>query len=1244
MAITPLSIKSQEPLGGDLKRWNETSNIGNIIKKIEGITLNTDDEKSDSVVSGIPTPFARENMFISALKMSSDVVEEDSLNDYYRKLRKEWRGVIAAIALGYQRFSAKRIYLEYSESNQGPDQNLYEPRGAFGAMLFDRSDKWCDKNNLGHPFICTIKFDDILIGGTSPETLFFTSSWYKIVAKGDENYIEKGKFIEPTLSDFEGEDGNEKLQALYAYVSLLEQKTGGRTTQLAPCATYAHNELVTWRQQLQKELEKRKLSIVADKIPPVSIFGEAIPFAEVMDHKDKLYGANGWVYSENDEDRPDNAIPFDEHSLLLSHEAHIAHIILDDVYDDNIEKLPVNLLKAKKERGEGYSFFALPLTGLGLSVFGEDNLKYILKDRNTSGGSELSATYDEKEKKLTVTLRLRLKRNGEFRTPLHEEYKITDKVEASDLLIWPNFASSQWKRYFFYTELPSDNNRGVKALPFVCTPDLKTLEDENHEPLNLLTCEERKKRYVFNDENKQASLEKLVATSESANQSYAYEIYESNLPYKGIALQTKIGEPAGTLIINYTDIEDSESQQPKHIKNELNLTGTNIGVDFGSTNTSIAFMNGEKPEKLILHNRSVSLLRMKPADAENLATEERLFFFQQVGINSNEIKSILTLHDNRIVNPSSKVVIGGFPNFNSNLPVNSVNERFVELLMESNNDQIKVDVVHNMKWKDNDTDKDHKKAFINSIILLVYAELFVKEKYPDFLRWSYPSAMPDYLLSSLTSVWESLHDNGYNPLNEQDIRLADAPSGTSDLFGTSKQKKVSTSSSNDDMFGDMFGDSEPVAAKEDIHSDAKEDSESLWRLNNDDQSTSFEFEDLGKNSQALTEAYAVANYLYKKGEVSLGQKQNLAICFDIGGSTTDVSVLWGGTNNIKPDSCGVIKQNSIRFAAQFVSGVVNQSSRFKEVLRQTCEQFHLNIVGLKQGDKNRYTSETASYYFNLMVDRLKPNELSFFYKKIVEYCPELMAANLYVTSLIMVYAGIMMRKVSKRVRNSDEYGGYNVGDPKFTIDVKFAGKGARLMDWMSMTKGLDMAKAFYKQMFIFGFGKEWADYVNNCNILLSDSPSEDVKFEVSKGLAYEDFSPLRPGAGEDFEVVGEEGFWIKDDNGQKLHLPADNRIRTEMMELLGDRLGYDNSGAGPIFKKFAQVVVTQAIKLFNAKLDLDKMKTALERIDIINYLREDEEYLQARKRANAGTKKFDYVAPLLILEGIQFYKLMFKNK
>ena len=63
--------------------------------------------------------------------------------------------------------------------------------------------------------------------------------------------------------------------------------------------------------------------------------------------------------------------------------------------------------------------------------------------------------------------------------------------------------------------------------------------------------------------------------------------------------------------------------------------------------------------------------------------------------------------------------------------------------------------------------------------------------------------------------------------------------------------------------------------------------------------------------------------------------------------------------------------------------------------------------------QNTYSQETAPYFYEQIVDNLNSEQLIDFYKCISAICPDLFSVNLYVTGLIMYYAGQIANKLNQ---------------------------------------------------------------------------------------------------------------------------------------------------------------------------------------------------------------------------------------
>ena len=1195
------------------------------------------DQDSDisAQVSGIPTAYARANLFKSALQSYGKSKESIDLNmnAFYKMLSSEWRGFIACIALDYSRIKTEVVDLTYSN---GKDilstANIYEPKGTFGNMLFHRKALWCLKNtdtdeqHRGVPFIEIVKYDGQVVGATSPESLLFTSCSYKIKETANRPWVDykTGKFKDPMEN---GELDLTMTLQLYAYIDYLieginhDGKSGVNgladyysflPPTLAPKYDNLLNNLMAWRKEIASYAEKKHFKLETASVPPVTVFH--IPFDRTFNYKDELYALDGVLYTS----AQGQSVFCNPKELLLPDTAKIARLIIKGPYKNEPNQFPIYALAADKKNEPGEkAYFALPLSDLGIKAFGK-NIGALVEPVSSRANipSRLTAIYDPDAEKDNLEVTLHLELNDGRTKEMKTTYTCGGEIDGRNLILWPNFISKKWHRYFLYSELP--HNINLKDYPFQAVP------------------------FVGEEwENAEMSLH-IEANRAVADNPYKYEIYESNRPFKGIQLNIPSGEESGYLLIKYTTTTECPSiAQDKLDVQDNDLKGTTLGVDFGSTNTSIAYLDpiDQQAKGIQFVNRRISLLRTGEDTDDRAANENHLLFFQSNPLLSNAIKSTLTLHDSRRVvkdinetqeiSKFEKEVKGGFPCFSLNLPLAPIAPTSRTIKLQTAECGL-IEQTYNMKWDDDERNIAYKKAFLRSLLLQVYAELFVKDLFPRKLKWSYPSSMSESLLRSYNTIWSALPT--VNPLNDTQQHK---PVVTDSQY----QLKVSTFGYNLEakttfFSGNAFLSNEPVnflteAKEKDTEKDEKILEKGETILEKDDDSKTFSFHPVKmvdeNDFQSMTEACAVANYLNVKAD----DRDSLTVCFDIGGSTSDISALCQ-LNTPDGARLTMIKQNSIHFAAQLVGEAAKHCPRFQRVLLGTCEEFGLKIQGLNLG-ANRYSPDTASYYFEQMVDRLDASQLPFFYKKISSDCSELLCADLYVTGLIIYYAGLLARKLIKQVRNSTECRW--AGEKKPKVLITFAGKGARIMEWLGVATNTDLANQFYQAMFIKGLGQQDAStFISALEIAFPKSISNDVKFEVSKGLAMESTTLMRPKDCQPIEVIGEEGFTIEDEQGQTWALDADNSITANMMSCLGDKF-YGSSSAGPRFQDFLGLFLQVAQQYFGLNLNQSQLQDALQNMGLLSFIKERPEFLHARR-----AEQFDFVSPILIQEGLKFYE------
>lgn len=1291
-----ISVQPKSVPNGGPNEWRDmTAQIHVFTRDIITPDITSDADVA-AMVSGIPTVFARANMFNTALSYASSIKGNTSaLNQYYLGLVDEWRGAIACIALDSNAIDVRTIELGYSDGKDYKDTaNIYEPKGAFGNMLFERKQAWCSQkasqNEKVLPFINVIKINGKVVAGTSPDTLLFTSANYKLAQGKPYVDVTTGKFTDPQKSNLSAE----QWLSLYAYVDNLIKKIPALANYYTPAGrkslvdySNVSQNLTTWLKEIKDNILKKGYDLEKASALPVNSFKE--PFDKIFNFTDELYALNG-VISQID---GENKIIFNPEKLLLEKTAEIARIPLGMEYSRNPEKLSelsIYVLKASRLGKDGYAFFALPLSELGIKVFGQNIGVLLGQDRTgTSIKSQLQASFDELNNTLDVKLAIITDDNKT--KAINVTYKVrSEMIHKKDLVLWPNFISKQWNRYFFYSEIP--HNVHSEDCPFRAVP---FVGDENDDFFNVIKDEDNNFMYladnghVIEDDRTKAKLH-IVADHRVADSKYQYEIYESAHPFKGVKLTTTTKE-SGYILIRYS--QNGGIRMPwNRLGDSRELRDAHLGIDFGSTNTSVAYydtVKRENPQGITFTDLRVSLLCDMHGKETPITIENSLFFFQGQKLNSNAIKSILALQDfKRFPKNASestltkKEVSGGFPCFCKNLPVTSIQDDKINVEF-INGTGTNATLIHNMKWSDQESDKAHKTAFLSSLLLQIYAQLFTDDVVPVKLKWSYPSAMGDSLVKDYDQIWNNL--NTICPVTDQKgekktlnvtewraghVKVSDEGWGdkgnssdpwaanSKDAWGSGSNAAASNNdwgapaasdgwgsdSGTSDGWGSDSGSSgwNDSPAQADGWGSANVQAKPV-DLKPDGGPIKFDFVDVNQES-CLTEACAVANYMSNDQNIFVDAR-HLVLCFDVGGSTTDISALCKMKDKKGQLRTAMIKQNSIRFAAQRISSATKGIPTFKKVLDAICEKYKIRILGLNMGP-NTYTQETAPYFYEQIVDNLNSEQLVDFYKCISAYSPELFSVNLYVTGLIMYYAGQLANKLIQEVRRSEDGPGK---EWRPQVQIVFAGKGSRIFEWFSCTN-FERAKAYSNEMFIHGFGG--MEQARNLlygppAIGLTPTSSQDNKFEVSKGLA---MSSLQAAGGglvvpeEDkaIEILGEEGFSLKTIDGTIVNLQYDNSITSEFMEHIGNYFMGPVDGTGEMtckkFMDFTNVFYTYAKNLYNLdrKMNQGDFISGFKNMNINGYIQALPEYRKA-VQDKGPDNKFDFVAPIIILEGMKFY-------
>jgi hypothetical protein len=1287
-----LVIKSQGGKSGTRMQW--TAFGDNIISFTDGIGYKTSQEKDTSkpkianAVSGMPTVFARANLFTNALLTGNTEAKNFGMNQFYAQLLDEWKGFIAAFVLEDNKslWKVKRVCLNYSDGDGtiNTTKNPYEPKGAFGNSLFNRKQLWEDPSQINSvdripkPFIDIIYFNGKVVGGTSPESLVFTSPGYEFqgedLKKAFISETEK-KFTDP-LNDAD-KLSPQKLSELYNYLTKLGQKYKSffdkyeQSRKLFPSLVYERvsDVINSWQKEIFEHAEKNNIELLPSAKPEVTFF-ELDPFKSLFNAINAYYANfQGSIFTEDDT-RDSECIEFKLEELLLDPQnTEIARIAVD-----NVDNLPINLLKDQKTG----AFFTIPLSPLGLKIFQrEGKLEELIGIQSRKNSSLLtveSKPNSSGKPTLDVTLNLK-KDDGTDLPPWTVSYNIAiktvDPYETNQLAVWPNFASSYWKKYYLYSEMPHDQPTGWQVYPIVGninnTDNVVELIDKELAlklgikkilPENDYDFVRIAEKTEYNDE-----IGKILVGNIKTLSNFKYEIYESNKPFRGIELRNS-GKSSGYIFLKYSG-DQSNNAHIQFIKDKR-PEGCRVGIDFGSNNTCVAFDNSGNSELLTFNNRRISFFK---SDDEQNDTNKSLpadtfemLFFQNEQIDSNKVKSVLTIHDqSRMVNTGksvedlyAEVVKGGFTLYEKNVNVIDSTDSMHIVEIPRLKDQ-KVNIVHSMKWKEKDA--NHKIAFLKNLLLQTYAELFAgitgKTLFPNEVFWAYPAAMSDSRVQEYrNAVWTKLKD--CNPLNGLEYKFIVAEnwaqkkvketglggnSGSNTSSGGMFDDITSSPNNSGGMFNDNTGSSNSggggmfdnssntfnpsktgVSSSKFIPARYPEEiePENAWL---------FSAPIPIKNENVLTESQAVAKYAVSIDPLSEGQYK---VGVDVGGSTSDILFITG----IKGDNV-LVKQNSIKVAAGMLAEATKYIPDFCNFLKNYASR-NEEILGGKIKAIEVINERTTAYCFNLILDRLEDEEhLNQFYNEIASRCKPLFWVNMYITGLTIYYLGIVTRKVGEISHKNANPNGDGFGKGMNRVIVDFYGKGSRIFDWFKACNK-ETAEEYIYACFNKGFGKDVRSFVTFKNFEDLPMNTKDVKSEVAKGLANSISSLAEFDSAKMIgEISGEDGYVLQIPGKGLIPYTATMEINPSLIQRLGSELS-PSFGEGipyPRFTDFMNTFYDYAKNYADFKHSGHEMLQAIKNMNILRDIQNDDDYKKAKTE-----KEFDFVAPLLILEGQAFLK------
>lgn len=719
-----LLIDSSNPIPvTEVHKWvgTDPANVTNFIKNISTSEASQDDrEVFKTLISGIPTPWARVMITRLAVCANKRELGTNTLDNCLKAFKDEWRGLIAAYAL-------KKDSFEFSEPIELLGKDIKENHGAmsilniYGDMLFEDTPLWVYFNKpIGSenpPKIQILyykknengKFKYIPVGATSPYTIIFPAINYNLserTIREDIPWINvNGKFTDPSENP---EISDTDLQRLHAFIFNASKQINSYLEDLLTICENVdirekfklsidglkvdinrfQTELTRWADQLKKRL-KGKVNIQI----PTSVTKPQGPLAKLLDTKFEFWCHDCKLFTKEQND----SLKISDTEIFLDGE-YIA--CWQQVGDKDYSRSPVYYLKAVEE-GTGKIFYlALPFSNtalrqmnlennIGKIMSGQDNISIEAKVKNNKAEVKLLAKLDGNEESAPITVCQKT----------FQLSRIQD--ENGKVFIWPDFTAKKWHKYYYYSEFPT-NVAGTRMLP------------------------------IFEES---AEEEKLIEYPVNKVAGHRYEIYASSKPLKYISVNIK-GVDAGLLLIKDFEKKNEYDTKYREKKSEEPIKKATVGIDFGSTNTCAYYKleDESKPNPVPFKNRRLALVGFDNGRGSLAVPDELYFISNEEPAGNGQIKSWIHDHDKRYIPQGisdGREIAGGVPVNESNIAIKSMNEHTI--ITQSG------ELHYNMKWLSDA--KKSKTSFMTTLWIQICADLFALGARPVTLNWSFPSSM-----------------------------------------------------------------------------------------------------------------------------------------------------------------------------------------------------------------------------------------------------------------------------------------------------------------------------------------------------------------------------------------------------------------------------------------------------------------------------------------------------------------------
>ena len=706
---------NQELENAETNRWKQILHVDTFIKDIE--TPNADKEdvshSLDVLITGVPNPWARAKLTTYALVNDPTQNEKDQiLSLCYSSLEAEWRGLFAAYTLYPDSFSlSEPIELNAQNENNGE----FEILSMYSTMLFEDTKVWKHQKD-GNPMIQLLFFEDQVVGATTPYTIFFVSTNYRINSKKIP-WIKNGKFIEP-LEYLNIEEKNKLCSYISVIIRNLADKYKPALKEICEgndevpkyITNCLLNEFTSWNQMFAEKNAEIKKDIPMTRKDSIIPQG---PLATLL----KTNNAYFWTGTSFAINSSEGSTKIEKPSELLLDSPYLAAWRAEcDEEKNKFRNSAVYYVEAPDENTEASWFCTLPLSDKATFLINDD-LPFMLSSESESLVHFLAEHKDGGRVQIAINAYI----NDDWVEIVSREYTIEVLDCQKKAFIWPDFYSEKWKNYYFYSEYPHNNN-GTKLFLYTKKGyvDLKNVDETS-------------------SENADETSSKLLVSypkEKVASDMHRYEIVRTSEPLQYLEIkETKQEQDVslGFLIIK----REHGGYDGNCIKSRKDddLRDVTVGIDFGSTNSCLYYKaDKDDPEPIKFKNRRVALIGFDN-ETKKLANPDELLFITNEESTNGQIKSWLHEHDSRYVkqNKLNMELIGGVPVNEKNILLKDMDEKVIITNAGKLN--------YNMKWLAEQEGENKKSSFLRMVWIQACAELFMLGKCPSKIKWSYPGAM-----------------------------------------------------------------------------------------------------------------------------------------------------------------------------------------------------------------------------------------------------------------------------------------------------------------------------------------------------------------------------------------------------------------------------------------------------------------------------------------------------------------------